>query len=54
MAEASSSKVSMPPSTQEDLAHLVDVSVASKYITDLAQLTRVLAEDVRCTLHSFR
>jgi hypothetical protein len=32
----------------------VDVSIASKYGIDLAQLTRVLAEDIHHTLDSFR
>jgi hypothetical protein len=53
-ARASASKVSTEPLPPAELAHLVDVSVASKYDTDLAQLTRVLAEDVRFTLDSFK
>jgi hypothetical protein len=35
-ARASASKVSTQPLLPEELAHLVDVSVASKYGTDLA------------------
>jgi hypothetical protein len=49
----SASKVSTQPLPPEELAHLVDVSVARKYVTDLAQLTHVLAEDVHHTLDSF-
>jgi hypothetical protein len=33
---------------------LVDISVASKYVDDSAQLTHVLAEDLRNRLDSFR
>jgi hypothetical protein len=33
----------------EDLAHMVDASVASKYGDDLTQLARVMAEDLRST-----
>jgi hypothetical protein len=33
--------------------HLVDVSITSKYGADLAQLTRILAEDMRNTLNLF-
>jgi hypothetical protein len=51
---ALASKVSTQPLPPEELAHLVDVSVASKYGTDLAQLTHVLAEDARFTLDSFK
>jgi hypothetical protein len=53
-AKASSSKVNSSSLTPEDLVHLVDVSVASKYGADMAQLTRVLAEDVRHILDSFK
>jgi hypothetical protein len=52
--KASASKVSPQPLSPEELTRLVDISVASKYDTDLAQLTRVLAEDVRHMLDSFR
>jgi hypothetical protein len=51
--KVSASKVSTQPLPPEELAHLVDVSVARKYVTDLAQLTHVLAEDVHHTLDSF-
>jgi hypothetical protein len=50
----SSSKVNSSSLSPEDLVHLVDVSVASKYRADLTQLTRALAEDVGSTLDSFR
>jgi hypothetical protein len=53
-AKASSSKVNFASVTPEDLVHLVDVSVASKYGTDLAQFTRAMGEDVHITLDSFR
>jgi hypothetical protein len=53
-ARASASKVSTQPLPPEELAHLVDVSVASKYDTDLAHLTRVLAKDVHFNLNSFK
>jgi hypothetical protein len=52
--KASSSKVNFASLTLEDLVHLVDVSVASKYGTDLAQFTRAMGEDVHITLDSFR
>jgi hypothetical protein len=45
-AKATALKVNSSPLTHEDLVHLVDVSVASKYGADLVQLTCVLAEDV--------
>jgi hypothetical protein len=38
----------------EDLVHLVDVSVASKYGVDMAQLTHAMGKDVRITLDSFQ
>jgi predicted GTPase len=53
-AKASLSKVNSSSLSSEDLAHLVDVSVASKYSVDLAQLTQAFAEDVCITLESFR
>jgi hypothetical protein len=53
-AKATSSEVNPSSLTPEDLVHLVDVSVASKYGADLAQLTHALAENVRHTLESFR
>jgi hypothetical protein len=45
-SKASSSKVNSSSLTPQELVHLVYVSVTSKYGTDLAQLTRVLAEHV--------
>jgi hypothetical protein len=50
---ASGTKVDSPLSP-EDLIQLVDVSVASKYGADLTQFTRVVAEDMRNTLDSFK
>jgi hypothetical protein len=52
--KASSSKVNSSSFTPEELVHLADVSVASKYGANLAQLTHALAEDVRGELESFR
>jgi hypothetical protein len=54
MAKASTSKVYAASLTPEDLVHLIDISVASKYGVDLSQLTWVLAEDVRHTLDAFK
>jgi hypothetical protein len=54
MTTASSSKVNPSSLTLEDLVHLVDVSVASKYDADLAQLTGVLAKVVCNTLDLFK
>jgi hypothetical protein len=45
-AKVSASKVSSSTLPHEELTHLVDISVASKYGTYVAQLTHVLAEDV--------
>jgi hypothetical protein len=45
-AKATTSKVSTSSLSLEDLVHLEDVLVASKYGSDLAQLTRALAEDL--------
>jgi uncharacterized protein YqfB (UPF0267 family) len=53
-ANASLSKVNSSSLSPEDIAHLVDVSVASKYSVDLAQLTQAFAEDVCITLDSLR
>jgi hypothetical protein len=50
---ASSSKVNSSSLTPEELVHLVNVSVASKYGSNLAQLTRILAKDMHSTLNSF-
>jgi hypothetical protein len=38
----------------ENLVHMVDVSVASKYGADLTQFMRVVAEDMRNTLEAFK
>jgi hypothetical protein len=38
----------------EDLAHMVDVSVASKYGNDLTQKTRVMAEDLHSTFDALK
>jgi hypothetical protein len=38
----------------EDLVHMVEVSVASKYGADLIQFTRVVAEDMRSMLDPFK
>jgi hypothetical protein len=40
--------------TPEELVKLVDVSVTSKYRADLTQFTRVIADDMRSTLESFK
>jgi hypothetical protein len=40
--------------TPEELVKLVDVSVASKYGADLTQFTRIIADDMRNTLESFK
>jgi hypothetical protein len=53
MVAASGTKVDYPLSP-EDLVQLVDVSVASKYGGDLTQFTRVVTEDMRSTLDSFK
>jgi hypothetical protein len=53
-AKASTLKVNSASLTPEELVHLVDVSVASKYGTDLAQLTQALGEDVRSTLDPYQ
>jgi hypothetical protein len=52
--KALSSKVNSSSLTPEELVHLVDVSAASKYGADLAQLTHALGESVDHTLESFR
>jgi hypothetical protein len=53
-AKVLASKVSAQPLPSEELAYMVDVSIASMYGTNLAQLTCVLAEDIRHTLDSFK
>jgi uncharacterized protein YjaG (DUF416 family) len=52
-AVATSTKVNAQLSP-EDLVHMVDVSMASKYGADLTQFTRVVAEDMRNTLDAFK
>jgi hypothetical protein len=49
-AKVSMSKENTASLTLEDLVHLIDISVASKYGVYLSQLTQVLAEDV-CLSH---
>jgi DNA-binding ferritin-like protein (Dps family) len=39
---------------QEYLGHMVDVSVASKYGTDLTQFTQVMAKDMRNTFDTLK
>jgi hypothetical protein len=51
--KASLSKVNPSTLSPNELIHSVDVSVASKYGADLAQLTQALAEDVWSTLDLF-
>jgi hypothetical protein len=43
-----------PSMTPEELVKLMDVAVASKYGNDLSSLTRVITDDVRSTLESFK
>jgi predicted DNA-binding ArsR family transcriptional regulator len=50
---ASSAKVNSYLSL-EDLAHTVDVSVASKYGDDLTQFTQVMAEEMHSTLDALK
>jgi hypothetical protein len=52
--KASSSKVDSASLTPEELAHLVDMLVANKYGTDLAQLTHALGENLHHALESFQ
>jgi hypothetical protein len=52
-AAASKPKVDLSLSP-EDLAQLVDVSVASKYNNDLTQFKRVIAENMHSTLETFK
>jgi hypothetical protein len=53
MAATSGTKVDYPLSP-EDLVQLVNVSIASKYDTDLTQFMRKVAEGMRNTLDSFK
>lgn len=50
----SAMEVKLPIRTPEEVAHFVDVSIPSKYGSDLDRLTRVLGEDMRNTLGSFK
>jgi hypothetical protein len=50
---ASSAKVNSYLSL-EDLAHTVDVSVASKYGDDLTQFTQVMAEEMHSTFDALK
>jgi hypothetical protein len=54
IVKVSSPKVNPATLTLEELVHLVDVSVVSKYGADLAQLTRVSAEDMQGTIELFK
>jgi hypothetical protein len=40
--------------TLEELVKLIDMSVASKYDVDLTQFTRIITDDMRNTLESFK
>jgi hypothetical protein len=53
-AAASSTKVNSSSLNPEDLIQSVDVSVRSKYGTDLTQFMRVVAEDMRNMLETFK
>jgi hypothetical protein len=52
-ATASGAKVSTSLSL-EDLVHMVDVSVASKYGVDLTQFTRLVVVDMKSMLDAFK
>jgi hypothetical protein len=43
-----------PNMTPEELVKFMDIAVASKYGNDLSNLTRVITDDVRSTLESFK
>jgi hypothetical protein len=53
-AKASSPKVNSSSLSSEDLVHLVDISIPSKYGANLAHFTQVLAEDLHGTLDYFK
>jgi hypothetical protein len=53
-ATTSGIKVNSSSLSPEDLVQLVDVSVMSKYGTDLTQFTRVVAEDRRSMVDVFK
>jgi hypothetical protein len=50
----SGAKVNSFPLSPEDLIQLVDISVTSKYGSDLTQFTCVVAEDRHNTLETFK
>jgi hypothetical protein len=50
----SGTKVNSSSLSPKDLVQLVDISVRSKYDTDLTQFTRVVAEDMRSMLDAFK
>jgi hypothetical protein len=43
-----------PNMTPEELVKFMNVAVASKYDNDLSNLTRVITDDMRSTLESFK
>jgi hypothetical protein len=43
-----------PNMTPEELVKFMDIAVASKYVNDVSNLTRVITDDVRSTLDSFK
>jgi hypothetical protein len=43
-----------PNMTPEELVKFMDVAIASKYGNDLSNFTRVITDDVRSTLESFK
>jgi hypothetical protein len=51
---ASGTTVNSSCPSHEDLVQLIDVSVVSKYVTDLTQFMRVVAEDMSNTLETFK
>jgi hypothetical protein len=53
-AATSGTKVNSSSLSPKDLVQLVDVLVASKYVADLTQFTRVVAEDMRNMLDAFK
>jgi hypothetical protein len=51
---AASSMMVVTPLSPEDLVHMVDVSIVSKYRVDLTQFMLEVAEDMRNTLDAFK
>jgi hypothetical protein len=43
-----------PNMTPEELVKFIDIAVSSKYGNDLSNLMRVITDDVRSTLESFK